>query len=255
MPERLARRWRTVIILMCAAASLWAVFHLTSRSLERQAIWTDYALFHAAVNRWMVGLPMYGLGIPLVRCAEGHGERQLQSAAVPSPRLAIRASRVATGPAAVAGVEHPGGPLVGGDRGPHAPSRWSVAAGDVDRRDPAQQRGAVEHVVVRSDFTHPGGSRDAGVARAASGPVSGSGHVDWGRGERQAVPPDCVSLPVARAPVARRRCGAVLRGRRASPLAWRCSAPPRWRSGSTQRGGQAGRRTSTTHPSRDTWRG
>ena len=50
---------------MCAAACLWAVVHLTSRSLGRQVIWTDYALFHAAVNRWMVGLPMYGFGIPL----------------------------------------------------------------------------------------------------------------------------------------------------------------------------------------------
>jgi hypothetical protein len=60
-----ARWWRAVVILICAAASLWAVVHLTSRSLERQVIWTDYALFHAAVNRWMVGSPMYGLGIPL----------------------------------------------------------------------------------------------------------------------------------------------------------------------------------------------
>jgi hypothetical protein len=64
-PPPVARWWRHGITLICAAASLYAVVHLTSRSLERQVIWTDFAIFHAAVNRWQDGLPMYGLGIPL----------------------------------------------------------------------------------------------------------------------------------------------------------------------------------------------
>jgi hypothetical protein len=63
--RRLARWWRLGIILICAAASLWAIFHLTTRNLERQVIWTDYAIFHAAVNRWLDGLPMYGRAIPM----------------------------------------------------------------------------------------------------------------------------------------------------------------------------------------------
>jgi hypothetical protein len=59
-------RWlRLGISLMCAAASLWAVFRLTARSLARQVIWTDFALFHATVNRWLDGLPMYGSAIPM----------------------------------------------------------------------------------------------------------------------------------------------------------------------------------------------
>ena len=33
--------------------------------MERRAIWTDYAIFHATVNRWLDGLPMYGQAIPM----------------------------------------------------------------------------------------------------------------------------------------------------------------------------------------------
>ena len=61
-----ARWWRLGISLMCAAASLWAILRLTARSLARQVIWTDFALFHATVNRWLDGLPMYGTAIPMV---------------------------------------------------------------------------------------------------------------------------------------------------------------------------------------------
>lgn len=60
-----ARWWRLGISLMCAAASLWAILRLTTRSLARQVIWTDFALFHATVNRWLDGLPMYGTAIPM----------------------------------------------------------------------------------------------------------------------------------------------------------------------------------------------
>ena len=60
-----ARWWRLGISLMCAAVSLWAVLRLTARSLARQVIWTDFALFHATVNRWLDGLPMYGTAIPM----------------------------------------------------------------------------------------------------------------------------------------------------------------------------------------------
>jgi hypothetical protein len=58
--------WRLGISLICAALSLWAILRLTVRSLSRQVIWTDYALFRATVNRWIEGVPMYGSGIPII---------------------------------------------------------------------------------------------------------------------------------------------------------------------------------------------
>jgi Glycosyltransferase family 87 len=59
-------RGRGIILLIAVAASAWALWFLTTRSLERQVIWTDYALFHATVNRWLDGQAMYGRGIPMV---------------------------------------------------------------------------------------------------------------------------------------------------------------------------------------------
>src|SRR5262245_987616 len=63
--ESNAHWWRHAVTLIATAACLWAVFRLTVRSLARQYIWTDYALLHATVNRWLDGLPMYGKGIPM----------------------------------------------------------------------------------------------------------------------------------------------------------------------------------------------
>jgi hypothetical protein len=57
--------WRLGVSLICAGVSLWAVIRLTVRSLGRQVIWTDFALFHATVNRWLDGVPMYGRAIPM----------------------------------------------------------------------------------------------------------------------------------------------------------------------------------------------
>jgi hypothetical protein len=62
--RRFADWSRVGITLIGAAASLWAIVRLTARSLGRQVIWTDYALFYATIHRWIDGRPMYGSGIP-----------------------------------------------------------------------------------------------------------------------------------------------------------------------------------------------
>ena len=60
-----AHWWRLAVTLAGTGLSLWAIVRLTVRSLERKVIWTDFALFHATVNRWLDGLPMYAGGLPL----------------------------------------------------------------------------------------------------------------------------------------------------------------------------------------------
>jgi hypothetical protein len=65
VPERVVHWWRLGVILISAAASLWAILRLTVRSVGRQFIWTDYALFYATVHRWLDGVPMYGKSIPM----------------------------------------------------------------------------------------------------------------------------------------------------------------------------------------------
>ena len=59
--------WHHAVSLAAVIASLWAIVRLTARALERQAVWSDYAIFHATVNRWLDGLPMYGTGIRWLR--------------------------------------------------------------------------------------------------------------------------------------------------------------------------------------------
>jgi hypothetical protein len=56
---------RLLIGLLCAAAALRAVVTLTARTLTRNPIWTDFAVFHVAVKRWLDGLPMYGTDFPM----------------------------------------------------------------------------------------------------------------------------------------------------------------------------------------------
>ena len=58
--------WHHAVSLAAVIASLGAIIRLTARALERQAVWSDYAIFHASVNRWLDGLPMYGTGIRLL---------------------------------------------------------------------------------------------------------------------------------------------------------------------------------------------
>ncbi len=91
--QRLARWWRLGVILICAAASLWAVLHLTERSLERQVHWSDFAMFHAAVNRWLDGLPMYGtfprVGAPRVTEGVNFNPPHVHLLVWPFARLAL----------------------------------------------------------------------------------------------------------------------------------------------------------------------
>jgi alpha-1,2-mannosyltransferase len=56
---------RLLVGLLSAAATLYAIFNLTQRTLARNAIWTDFALFHVTVNRWLDGAPMYGTNLPM----------------------------------------------------------------------------------------------------------------------------------------------------------------------------------------------
>jgi alpha-1,2-mannosyltransferase len=56
---------RLLIGLIGAAAALRAVIGLTARTLTRNPIWTDFAVFHVAVKRWLDGLPMYGTNLPM----------------------------------------------------------------------------------------------------------------------------------------------------------------------------------------------
>jgi alpha-1,2-mannosyltransferase len=57
--------WRLGVTIAGTALAVWAIIRLTVRSLQRHVIWTDFALFHATVNRWLDGLPMYAGGIPM----------------------------------------------------------------------------------------------------------------------------------------------------------------------------------------------
>ena len=50
---------------MCAASTLYTIVNLTQRTLTRTAIWTDFAVFHVTVKRWLDGLPMYGSNLPM----------------------------------------------------------------------------------------------------------------------------------------------------------------------------------------------
>ena len=58
--------WHHAVSLACLIVSGWGIVRLTARALERQAVWSDFAIFHATVNRWLDGLPMYGRGIRLL---------------------------------------------------------------------------------------------------------------------------------------------------------------------------------------------
>jgi glycosyl transferase family 87 len=63
--KRLAYWLRLIAGLFCVAVTLRAIVTLTARTLTRNAIWTDFAVFHVTVNRWLDGLPMYGTNLPM----------------------------------------------------------------------------------------------------------------------------------------------------------------------------------------------
>jgi len=56
---------RLFVGLVCAASTLYTIVNLTQRTLTRTAIWTDFAVFHVTVKRWLDGLPMYGSNLPM----------------------------------------------------------------------------------------------------------------------------------------------------------------------------------------------
>lgn len=63
--QRLAFWWRLLAGVVSAAAALRAVISLTARTIIRNPIWTDFAVFHVSVKRWLDGLPMYGTNLPM----------------------------------------------------------------------------------------------------------------------------------------------------------------------------------------------
>jgi alpha-1,2-mannosyltransferase len=54
---------RVAAFVAFGTVALWTLVRLIATSLERQVIWTDFALFHATVNRWLDGQPMYASGL------------------------------------------------------------------------------------------------------------------------------------------------------------------------------------------------
>ena len=209
--------WRLGVSLVCAAVSLWAVLRLTVRSLERQAIWTDFALFHATVNRWLDGLPMYGRAIPMFgapRITESvnFNPPQFHLLVLPFAHLELwpglllwQALSLLAGCAAAAIVVRTLG------------LGWSTLPAMLAAAILLNSAALSSTVVVRADIAVPGHSGHTGLASAPFAAVDATGRVDGNRGEHQAVPPDRLSLSAAQAPVARRgvgrrRVGAELRG-------------------------------------------
>ena len=90
------------------------------------------------------------------------------------------------------------------------------------RRRPAQQRCAVEYVVVRADFALPAPSGHAGLASVAAWTLT-VGRLDRGRGEHQTVPPIVVPYLLLTRQW-RAASGAAAHGRRASRSALLSSA-------------------------------
>ena len=104
-----------------------------------------------------------------VRRAPVHRVRQLQPAAISSPRAPARSRRPVAGPAHVAARRPRRRLRVGSNRHPHATPGLVAARHLCHRRTHPQQRRAVQHALVRADVAHPLGSRHARLARVAAG--------------------------------------------------------------------------------------
>ena len=184
---------------------------------------------------------MYRFGIPFSsRRAEGHPVGQLQSPAVPSPRLAARASRRSMPDCPAVQAEHPGRSPYRRPRCPHPRPGWSVVPAMLTAAVLLNSAALSSTLLFGHGFTHPGSSRRVPLSCAAV--WAGFGKWLMWMGDRGSVKPFLLivfPVPGARAPVAPRRVGRPCVG--GELRGWRGRFRPgrACRSGSRRRGGQS----------------